>query len=79
VIVLVYFSLNIFSCYVTEVTDVETMEKVLGGYDAILVGYFTSDSDLKTEFLRSADSLREKYRFAHTTSEAVMDAQGHKE
>ena len=62
-----------------EVTDVETMEKVLGGYDAILVGYFSSESDLKTEFLRSADSLRGKYRFAHTTNEAVMDAQGHKD
>ena len=60
-------------------TDSETMEKVLGGFDAVLVGYFTSDGDLKSEFLKSADSLRDKYRFAHTTDGAIMDAQGHKE
>lgn len=64
---------------VLEVTDNEAMEKVLGGFDAVLVGYFTSDSDLKSEFLKSADSLRDQYRFAYTTVEAVMDAQGHKE
>ena len=74
-----FYIIEYFSICITEVTDVETMEKVLAGYDAILVGYFTSESDLKSEFLRSADSLREKYRFAHTTNEAVMDAQGHKE
>ena len=44
-----------------------------------VLGYFTSDSDLKKVFTKTANALREKSRFAHTSDDAVMTDQGHKE
>lgn len=41
-----------------------------------VVGFFEKETDLKVSFLKLADKLREKVRFAHTSSKALLDKQG---
>ncbi len=42
------------------------------------IGYFDSDSQsLKTDLVRVADVLSEKFRFAYTTAKEVLDKAGH--
>lgn len=40
-------------------------------------GFFPDEkSGAQAEFVKAANTLREKYRFAHTNSEAVLQSQG---
>lgn len=40
-----------------------------------LPGFFADDkSSAQAEFLKAASALRDKYRFAHTNSEAVLQS-----
>jgi len=42
------------------------------------IGYFDSDShSLKTDLVKVADQLSEKFRFAYTTAKEVLDKAGH--
>ena len=45
----------------------------------IFLGFFEKDDDLKTEFMKAAGEMREKYKFVHTQSEEVMADKGHRE
>jgi hypothetical protein len=43
-----------------------------------LIGYFDSDShSLKTDLVKVADQLSEKFRFAYTTAKEILDKAGH--
>ena len=42
-------------------------------------GFFDQKDDLRKEFMKTADELREKHKFAHTSSDEVMTEFGHKE
>lgn len=44
--------------------------------ESAVVGFFKKDSDLKAAFLKLADKLREKVRFAHTSAKELLDKQG---
>lgn len=44
--------------------------------ETTVVGFFEKDSDMKTAFLKLADKLREKIRFAHTSAKELLDKQG---
>lgn len=60
-----------------ELTSVEEFEKFLKvENDVSVVGFFEKESDLKTAFLKLADKLREKVRFAHSTFKDVLEKQG---
>ncbi|EFA11421.1 Protein disulfide-isomerase-like Protein [Tribolium castaneum] len=60
-----------------ELTSVQDLEKFLKAEnDVSVVGFFEKESDLKTAFLKLADKLREKVRFAHSTYKPVLEKQG---
>lgn len=60
-----------------ELKTTECLEKFLAAEkDTTVVGFFEKESDLKAAFLKLADKLREKVRFAHTTFMELLDKQG---
>lgn len=60
-----------------EIDSVEKMKSFIDNDDASIVGFFKSDDELKSQFLKTAGELRDKHRFAHTTDEAVMEEYKH--
>ncbi|XP_065165106.1 protein disulfide-isomerase A3 [Atheta coriaria] len=60
-----------------EVASVAELEKFLAAEkDVGVVGFFATESDLKGAFLKLADKLREKVRFAHSTNKDVLKKEG---
>lgn len=56
-----------------EITSVADLKKFLSAeQDVSVVGFFEKESDLKATFLKLADKLREKVRFAHSTYKDVL-------
>ena len=66
--------LTIFTC---QFNPIQTPNQVFKKY--LFLGFFEKDDDLKTEFMKAAGELREKYKFVHTQSEEVMADKGHRE
>lgn len=62
-----------------ELTSAECLKNFLSSEkESSVVGFFEKDSDLKTAFLKLADKLREKVRFAHTSAKELLNKQGTK-
>lgn len=60
-----------------ELTSVADFEKFLSAeQDVSVVGFFEKETDLKAAFLKLADKLREKVRFAHSSYKDVLEKQG---
>ncbi|KAJ9595872.1 hypothetical protein L9F63_012931, partial [Diploptera punctata] len=60
-----------------DLSSVTDFEQFIGKDDVAVVGFFEKESDLKGAFLKIADKLREKVRFGHSSSKAVLDKEGH--
>lgn len=60
-----------------DLTTVDALEAFLKVNEAAVVGFFKEDSATKTLFTKYADKMREKLRFAHTTTAAVLEKKGH--
>ncbi|KRT84796.1 Thioredoxin, partial [Oryctes borbonicus] len=57
-----------------EVSSIEELEKYLSAEaDVSVVGFFEKETELKGAFLKIADKLREKVRFAHTSFNDVLE------
>lgn len=56
----------------------EDLEKFTSKDDVAVVGCFEKESDLKAAFLKVADKLREKVRFAHSSVKSILDKLGSK-
>lgn len=56
-----------------SLTEFEAFTKV---QETSVIGFFAKDSALKSVFLKYADKLREKVRFAHTSASDVLEKAG---
>lgn len=61
-----------------DLLTVEDLEKFTSKDDSTVVGCFEKETDLKGAFLKVADKLREKVRFAHSSAKSVLDKLGSK-
>uniref|UniRef100_A0A3Q3X2F3 Protein disulfide-isomerase n=1 Tax=Mola mola TaxID=94237 RepID=A0A3Q3X2F3_MOLML len=59
-----------------ELHDDADFQKFVSDSDASVVGFFADvKSTAQVEFLKAASALRDKYRFAHTNSETLLQSQ----
>jgi protein disulfide isomerase family A protein 3 len=61
-----------------ELSSVAAFEDFTSKDDVAVVGFFEKETDLKGGFLKLADKLRDKVRFGHTTTKAVLEKEGEK-
>jgi len=63
-----------------ELTSVAEFESFLKAEsDVSVIGFFEKETDLKAAFIKLADKLREKVRFAHTSYKDLLKKQGTKD
>lgn len=59
-----------------DILTVAELEKYLAAQETTVVGFFKTESDLKTTFLKYADKFREKLRFGHSSASEVLSKHG---
>lgn len=59
-----------------DLKTLDEFEKFISKNEVGVIGFFEKESDLKGEFLKIADKLREKVRFGITSSSDVLNKQG---
>lgn len=59
-----------------DLTSLDAFEAFLKVNEAAVVGFFKTESDLKGEFLKYSDKMREKLRFGHSSAAPVLEKQG---
>ncbi|XP_052738487.1 protein disulfide-isomerase A3 [Bicyclus anynana] len=62
-----------------ELTTLASYEAWLAKDEVVVIGYFEKDSELKSEFLKNADKMREEITFGHTSAEEVLKKAGFKD
>lgn len=58
-----------------ELTSVEDLKAFISKDEHAVIGFFAKETGLKGVFLKLADKLKEKYRFAHTSNSKVLEEQ----
>ncbi|XP_049882601.1 protein disulfide-isomerase A3 [Pectinophora gossypiella] len=62
-----------------ELRTVKEYEAYLNKDDVVVIGFFEKESDLKGEFIKTADKMREEVTFAHSSAKEVLDKAGYKD
>ncbi|XP_041975802.1 protein disulfide-isomerase A3 [Aricia agestis] len=61
-----------------DLLTVESFENMLAKDEVVVVGFFEKESDLKGQFLKTADKMREEVSFAHSSAADVLKKAGYK-
>lgn len=62
-----------------ELSSQADLDKFLAYNDISVIGFFEKESDLKVAFMKIADQMREKVRFAHSSQSDILKKQGVKD
>ncbi|KAL0850847.1 hypothetical protein ABMA28_006764 [Loxostege sticticalis] len=62
-----------------DLLTVADYEAFLKKDDVVVVGFFEKETDLKGEFLKTADKLREEVTFGHSSAKDVLEKSGYKD
>lgn len=61
-----------------DLLTVAEYEAFLNKDEVVVVGFFEKESDLKGEFVKTADKMREEVTFGHTSAKEVLEKSGYK-
>lgn len=61
-----------------ELKTVEEYNAFLDKDEVVVIGFFEKETDLKGDFVKSADKMREEVTFGHTSVKEVLDKAGYK-
>lgn len=61
-----------------DLLTLEAVKDFLAKEEVGVIGFFEKETELKGTFLKLADKLREKVRFAHTSNSDALKSYGHK-
>ncbi|CEF66381.1 Protein disulfide-isomerase A3 [Strongyloides ratti] len=59
-----------------ELKTVAEFDKFIADEDQSVIGFFETESKLKDSFLKVADTERDRFRFAHTSSKDLLEKHG---
>lgn len=62
-----------------ELNSVAELEAFQNKDDVVVIGFFEKETDLKGDFLKTAEKMRERITFAHSTKKEVLDKAGFKD
>lgn len=61
-----------------DLLTVQNFENLIAKDEVVVVGFFEKETDLKGEFLKTADKMREEVVFGHSSAQAVLEKTGYK-
>lgn len=61
-----------------ELLNIESFENMISKDEVVVIGFFEKEDDLKGEFLKTADKMREEVSFAHSSAKDVLEKSGYK-
>ncbi|XP_034837673.1 protein disulfide-isomerase A3 [Maniola hyperantus] len=61
-----------------ELLTVASFEAMIAKDEVVVIGFFEKETDLKGEFLKTADKMREEVTFGHSSAEEVLKKAGYK-
>jgi protein disulfide-isomerase A3 len=61
-----------------DLLTVADYQAYLAKDEVVVLGFFEKETDLKGEFLKAADKMREEVTFGHSTAKDVLAKSGYK-
>lgn len=61
-----------------DLLTIQNFENLIAKDEVVVVGFFEKETDLKGEFLKTADKMREEVVFGHSSAQAVLEKTGYK-
>lgn len=61
-----------------DLLNVAAYEAFINKDEVVVIGFFEKETDLKGEFLKTADKMNEEVAFAHTSAKEVLEKAGFK-
>lgn len=61
-----------------DLLTLQSFENLIAKDEVVVIGFFEKETDLKGEFLKTADKMREEVVFGHSSAQEVLEKTGYK-